>query len=389
MGRVPAPGQDIMLKHVAVCLPLLALGTPVSAAQTKAPAAPASAVKVEVVAKGLNHPWGLQFLPDGRLIVTERVGPIRLVTRDGRISPPLAGVPKADVRGQGGMLDIALAPDFATSGLVLFSFSDPRGGSGNGTSVGRARLVLDGTGGRLDDVKIIFRQEPSFASTMHFGSRLVFARDGNLFVTTGDRYSARDEAQNPANHLGKVIRIAPDGSAPADNPKLPGWRPEIWSIGHRNGQAAALNPLTGKLWSIEHAARGGDEVNVPEKGKNYGWPVITYGRDYSGAKIGIGTAKDGMEQPAYYWDPSIAPSGAAFYTADLFPAWKGNLLVGGLAGQTLHRLVLDGETVTGEEVLLKDRGQRIRDVRQGPDGAVWLLTDDPRGEVLRVVPAAG
>lgn len=377
-----------MLKQIVVFLPLLAVGAPALAVQTKAPAASATAVKAEVVAKGLNHPWGLQFLSDGRLIVTERAGSIRLVTRDGRISSPVAGVPKADVLGQGGLLDIALSPDFPTSGLVFFSFAEPRGGSANGTSVGRGRLVLVGESGRLDDVKIIFRQEPSYASTMHFGSRLVFARDGALFVTTGERYSARDEAQNPGNHLGKVIRIAPDGSVPADNPKLAGWRPEIWSIGHRNGQAAALHPDTARLWTVEHAARGGDEINIPEKGKNYGWPIITYGRDYSGAKIGIGTAKEGLEQPIYYWDPSIAPSGAAFYTGNLFPGWKGNLLVGALAGQALHRLVLDGETVVGEEVLLKDRGQRMRDVRQGPDGAVWLLTDDPRGEILRVVPAA-
>jgi glucose/arabinose dehydrogenase len=378
-----------MLKHAAVYLPLILLGSAAVAAQTKAPAAPASAVTVEVVAKGLNHPWGLQFLPDGRPLVTERAGSIRIVTRDGRLSAPVAGVPRADVRGQGGMLDIALSPDFRSSGLVFFSFSDPRGGSTNGTSVGRGRLVLEGESGRLDDVRIIFRQEPSYASTMHFGSRLVFARDGTLFVTTGDRYSARDEAQNPANHLGKLVRIAPDGSAPADNPKRTGWRPEIWSIGHRNVQGAALHPQTGRLWTIEHGARGGDEINIPDKGKNYGWPIITYGRDYSGVKIGIGTAKAGLEQPIYYWDPSIAPSGAAFYTADLFPRWKGNLLIGALAGQALHRLVLAGEQVVGEEVLLKDRAERIRDVRQGPDGAVWLLTDDPRGEILRVVPASG
>ena len=252
--------------------------------------------------------------------------------------------------------------------------------------MGRGRLLLSGDGGRLEDVKIIFQQEPAYASTMHFGSRIVFDRGGNLFITTGDRYSARNEAQNPANHLGKVIRVTPDGGVPADNPKLAGWRPEIWSIGHRNVQGAALNPETGKLWTAEHGARGGDEVNIPEKGKNYGWPVITYGRDYSGVRIGEGTAKAGLEQPIYYWDPSPAPSGAAFYTGDLFPGWKGNFLVGALAGQALHRLVLEAEQVVAEEVLLKDRA-RIRDVRQGPDGAVWLLTDDPQGEVLRVAPA--
>jgi glucose/arabinose dehydrogenase len=375
-----------MHKALMGCPILLATTLPALAVQTKAPAAPRTAITVNSIAQGLNHPWGLQFLPDGRMVVSERAGPIRIVARDGKISPPIAGVPKADVRGQGGMLDVALAPDFATSGLLFFSLSEPRGGSRNGTSVGRGRLVLDGNGGRLEDVKIIFQQDPAYASTMHFGSRLVFDRGGNLFVTTGDRYSARNEAQNPANHLGKVIRIAADGKAPADNPKLEGWRPEIWSIGHRNGQAAALHPESGKLWTVEHAARGGDELNIPEKGKNYGWPIITYGRDYSGAKIGEGTAKAGLEQPVYYWDPSPAPSGATFYTGDLFPGWKGNLLVGALAGQALHRLVLDGEQVVAEEILLNDRA-RIRDVRQGPDGAVWLLTDDPQGEVLRVAPA--
>jgi glucose/arabinose dehydrogenase len=375
-----------MHKALMGCPILLATTLPALAVQTKAPAAPRTAITVNSIAKGLNHPWGLQFLPDGRMVVSERAGPIRIVARDGKISPPIAGVPKADVRGQGGMLDVALAPDFATSGLLFFSLSEPRGGSRNGTSVGRGRLVLDGNGGRLEDVKIIFQQDPAYASTMHFGSRLVFDRGGNLFVTTGDRYSARNEAQNPANHLGKVIRITADGKVPADNPKLEGWRPEIWSIGHRNGQAAALHPESGKLWTVEHAARGGDELNIPEKGKNYGWPIITYGRDYSGAKIGEGTAKAGLEQPVYYWDPSPAPSGATFYTGDLFPGWKGNLLVGALAGQALHRLVLDGEQVVAEEILLNDRA-RIRDVRQGPDGAVWLLTDDPQGEVLRVAPA--
>lgn len=374
------------MRRALVCgVILLATGPQASAVQTKAPAAPRTAITVQSIAKGLNHPWGLQFLPDGRMVVSERAGPIRIVTRDGRISPPISGVPAADVRGQGGMLDVALAPDFAQSGLLFFSFSEPRGGSRNGTSVGRGRLVLSDTGGRLEDVKIIFRQDPAYGSTMHFGSRLVFDRSGNLFVTTGERYSAREEAQNPANHLGKLIRITADGGVPADNPRPAGWRPEIWSIGHRNVQGAALHPETGKLWTAEHGARGGDEANIPEKGKNYGWPIITYGRDYSGAKIGEGTAKAALEQPIYYWDPSPAPSGAAFYTGDLFPGWKGNFLIGALAGQALHRLVLKGEHVVAEEVLLQGQA-RIRDVRQGPDGAVWLLTDDPQGEVLRVAP---
>jgi aldose sugar dehydrogenase len=346
-----------------------------------------SAPKVETFAKGLAHPWGMAFLPDGRLLVTERPGRMRLIDKDGRLSPPLRGLPQVVAGGQGGLLDVALGPDFTSSRLIYFSFSEPRGEGTNGTSVARAKLVADANGGKLDDVKVIFRQEPATVSGVHFGSRLAFARDGNLFVTLGERYQ-RDRAQDLSTHYGKVVRIRPDGSAPPDNPFVgkAGARPEIWSYGHRNPQAAAIHPVSGKLWTVEHGARGGDEVNIPLPGRNYGWPVITYGRDYSGAKIGEGTAKPGMEQPIYYWDPSIAPSGMAFYTGGLFPEWKGNLFVGALAGQALHRLVLDGERIVGEEQLLSDLGERIRDVRNGPDGALWLLTDNSQGRVLRVVP---
>lgn len=366
---------------------MVAFSTPLSAEITKAPVAKTQqAFKVETFASGLVHPWGMAFLPDGRLLVTERPGRIRIVGKDGKLSPPLQGVPRVYASGQGGLLDVQLGPDFATSGLIYFSYAEPRDGAKNGTSVARAKLVTDGEGGRLEQVQVIFRQEPSYASSNHFGSRIVFTRDGSLFVTLGERYSARDQAQNPANHLGKLVRVMPDGTPYAGNPKKDGWRPEIWSIGHRNVQGAALNPATGKLWTIEHGARGGDEINVPEAGRNYGWPVITYGRDYSYAKIGEGTHKEGMEQPIYYWDPSIAPSGAAFYTGDRFPEWRGNLFVGALAGQALHRLVLDGEKIVGEEKLLADLGERIRDVRAGPDGAIWLLTDNPEGRVLRLVP---
>ena len=366
---------------------LLAFSTPLAAEITKAPPARTTpAIKVETFAKGLVHPWGLAFLPDDRLLVTERPGRVRIVGRDGALSAPLSGVPKVYASGQGGLLDVALSPDLASSGLVFLSYAEPRDGSKNGTSVARARLVIEGDGGRLDALQVIFRQEPSYASSAHFGSRIVFTPDGSLFVTLGERYSAREEAQNPFNHLGKLVRIMPDGSPYAGNPGKSGWRPEIWSIGHRNVQGAALNPATGKLWTIEHGARGGDEINVPEAGKNYGWPVITYGRDYNYLKIGEGTHKAGMEQPIYYWDPSIAPSGAAFYTGDRFPEWKGNLFVGALAGRALHRLVLDGEKIVAEEKLLADLGERIRDVRSGPDGALWLLTDHPEGRVLRVAP---
>ena len=376
-----------ILSWVAVSAALLTCPGPLSAEITKAPTVKSKqAPKVETFARGLVHPWGMAFLPDGRLLVTERPGRVRIVAKDGKLSAALSGVPKVYASGQGGLLDIQFAPDFATSGLVYLSYSDPRDGGRNGTSVARARLAMDGEGERLDGLQVIFRQQPSYASSAHFGSRLVFARDGSLFVTLGDRYSARDEAQNPANHLGKLVRIMPDGTPYAGNPKKEGWRPEIWSIGHRNVQGAALHPTTGKLWTAEHGARGGDEINVPEAGRNYGWPVITYGRDYSYMKIGEGTHKAGMEQPIYYWDPSIAPSGAAFYTGGLFSEWKGNLFVGALAGQALHRLVLDGERVVGEEKLLADLGERIRDVRDGPDGALWLLTDHPEGRVLRLVP---
>jgi glucose/arabinose dehydrogenase len=376
----------------AIALPvalasMLALSMPLAAQTAKAPPVKTGqAIKVETFAKGLVHPWGMAFLPDGRLLVTERPGRLRIVGKDGTLSAPLQGIPKVYASGQGGLLDVQVGPDFASSGMIYLSYADPRDGSRNGTSVARAKLVTEGDGGRLDSVQVIFRQEPSYASSGHFGSRIVFTRDGSLFVTLGERFSARDEAQNPANHLGKLVRIMPDGSPYAGNPKKDGWRPEIWSIGHRNVQGAALNPATGKLWTIEHGARGGDEINIPEAGKNYGWPVISYGRNYDFTKIGVGTHKDGMEQPLYYWDPSIAPSGAAFYTGDLFPEWKGNLFVGALAGQALHRLVLDGEKVVGEEKLLADLGERIRDVRSGPDGALWLLTDNPQGRVLRVVP---
>lgn len=364
----------------------LAPGHSAFAAQTDAPAAPRTAVKVETVAKGLTHPWGLQFLPDGRMLVTERPGRLRIVARDGTLSPVIAGVPKVHASGQGGLLDVALAPDFATSQEIFLTFAEPREGGANGTSVASGRLELSGSGGSLANVRVIFRQQPSFASNLHFGSRIVFAEDGTFYLTVGDRYTQKQEAQIPSNHIGKVMRLNRDGTPFAGNPKLPGWDAAIWSIGHRNVQAAARHPETGELWTAEHGARGGDEVNRVRKGLNYGWPVITYGIDYSGAKIGEGTTKAGMEQPLYYWDPSIAPSGAAFYTGTLFPAWRGNLLVGGLAAQQLSRLVLEGERIVAEERLLVDLGARIRDVRVGPDGAVWVLTDHTDGRILRLVP---
>jgi len=358
-----------------------------SAEMTKAPQQRSQRpVVAETFAKGLVHPWGLAFLPDGRLLVTERPGRLRIVNQQGQLLPPVAGVPDVYASGQGGLLDVALAPDFASSQWVYLSYAEPRGGGRNGTSVARGKFVATPEAARLQETQVIFRQEPAYASSHHFGSRLIFMPDGSLFVTAGERFSQRDEAQNPSNHIGKLMRIEPDGAAYAGNPKRPGWRPEVWSIGHRNVQAAALNPTSGKLWTVEHGARGGDEINIPEAGRNYGWPVISYGRNYDGSKIGVGTHKAGMEQPVYYWDPSIAPSGATFYTGALVPEWQGNLFVGALAGQALHRMLLDGDQVVGEEILLSDLGARIRDVRQGADGALWLLTDEDNGRVLRVLP---
>ncbi len=359
-----------------------------SAAITDAPPpSTPSKIKVETFATGLEHPWGMQFLPDGRLLVTERPGRMRIIGKDGKLSAAiLEGLPEVAAAGQGGLLDVLLAPDYEKSGIIYLSYGEPRGDGKNGTTVARAKLVPEGDGARLEGLQVIFRQEPAANSGHHFGSRLVWAKDGTLFITTGERNSLRAEAQNPANDIGKIIRINPDGSIPADNPKLPGWAPEVWSIGHRNVQGAALRPGTDKLYTVEHGAKGGDELNHPQAGKNYGWPVITYGVDYSGAKIGEGSEKPGMEPAVYYWVPSIATSSLAFYTGDLFPAWKGNAFVGGLTGTQIQRLVFDGDDVVGAETLLEDQGKRIRDVRQGPDGALWLLTDDT-GEVLRLVPA--
>jgi glucose/arabinose dehydrogenase len=357
-------------------------------APTKAPPpGKPSSVIATTVAEGLVHPWSVAFLPDATMLVTEREGRLRLVSPTGAVSAPVTGVPSVVTGDQAGLLDVAVDPDFARTRTIYLSFSEPREGDANGTSVARARLSEDGS--RLDDVAVIFRQQPAVVSFGHFGSRLVFAGDGTLFVTLGERQIKPGGAQDLSTDLGKVVRIRPDGTIPSDNPFVGdrGKRPEIWSYGHRNPQGAALNPLTGELWTVEHGAKGGDEVNIPRKGLNYGWPVITYGVDYSGAKIGKGTAREGMEQPIYYWDPSIAPSGMAFVTSDRYPGWKGSLLVGGLAAKHLALLQLDGEKVVSEEALLKDLNARIRDVRQGPDGYVYVLTDAQDGRLLKLLPA--
>ncbi|MBI4381185.1 MAG: PQQ-dependent sugar dehydrogenase [candidate division NC10 bacterium] len=375
-----------------VIVACLASGAPVLAeSQAQAPRSPTptpvkAAVRVETVARGLEHPWALVFLPDGRMLVTERPGRLRIVERDGRASEPLAGVPQVLARGQGGLLDVALDPRFADNRLVYLSYAEPGAGGTAGTAVARGRLGE----GRLEDVRVIYQQQPKVRGSNHFGSRLVFARDGTLFVTQGDRAAYSDGAQDLSVGIGKIMRIKPDGSVARDNPFVgrAGARPEIWSYGHRNVQSAALHPQTGQLWTVEHGARGGDELNRPEAGKNYGWPVITYGVDYSGARIGEGTAKPGMEQPVYYWDPVIAPSGMTFYTGDAFPDWKGSLFIGSLDQGLLVRLTLKDGRVAREERYLSDLGERIRDVRQGPDGLLYVLTDSGEGRLLRVLPAA-
>jgi len=332
--------------------------------------------------RGLADPWGMALLPDGGLLITERPGRLRLY-RDGRLSEPITGLPDVDSRGQGGLLDVAVAPDFADSRQIWFSFSEPRGNGRNSTSVGTGRLSQDGA--RLDEMRVIFRQEPPWASTLHFGSRLVFDRQGRLFVTTGERSlpEPRQLAQDPGTHLGKVLRIDPATGGPAPgNPFADGQaRPEIWSLGHRNIQAAALDGQ-GRLWTVEHGPQGGDELNRPQAGRNYGWPVITYGEDYSGAPIGQGiTRQEGMEQPVYYWDPVIAPSGMVFYQGGMFPEWRGDALIGGLQAQALVRLRLDGDRVTGEQRLVQGIG-RVRDIEIAPDGALLVLTD--AGELIRL-----
>ena len=348
--------------------------------------------RVETVASGLEHPWSLAFLPDGRMLVSERPGRLRILERDGKLSPPLDGVPAVAAVGQGGLLDIALSPDFKESRLLYFSFVEPRGPNAinpNGTSLASARFVEEDGKAKLADVKVIFRSEPALEGGLHFGARIAIAGDGTLFLTTGER-NLKSAAQDLSNHLGKVIRIRADGAVPPDNPFVgrKDAKPEIWSYGHRNIQGAAIHPVTGKLWIVEQGPKGGDEINVPEKGKNYGWPVIGYGVDYSGAKIHESAQKEGMEQPIHYWAPaSIAPSGMAFYTGEAFPGWKENLFVGALAANCLDRIELDGEKVVKEERLLASLGNRIRDVRQAPDGTLWLLTDGRDGKVLHLVPA--
>ncbi len=361
---------------------------PAFAGQTRACAAKAdTGFEVTVLAKGLDHPWAVEPLPGRDFLVTEKGGAMRILSARGQLGEPLAGVPKVDPKGQGGLLDVALSPAFEADSTIFWSYSAPREG-GNGTAVARGVLSKDRSA--VEQVKVIFRAMPTYAGSLHFGSRLVFGPDKMLYVTLGDRSDAsmRPQAQSLDSHMGKTLRIKPEGGAAEGNPFIgrQGALPEIWSLGHRNIQAAAFDEK-GNFWIIEHGTRGGDEVNLVKKGVNYGWPLAAYGIEYSGGAIpGAATVKEGTEQPVYYWDPVIAPSGAQVYTGSAFPSWKGNLFVGGLRQTTLVRLVIEGDRVKGEEHLLKDRKKRVRDVKQGPDGALYVVTDERDGELLRIAP---
>lgn len=351
----------------------------------QAPAAPAGTA---VVVRGLTDPWAMAFLPDGRMLITEKAGQLRIATPDGRLSAPLAGLPAVAATGQCGLLDVVLDPQFSDNRRLFFTFAEP-GPGGNSTAVGSARLVDD----QLREVRTLFSQKPKRDSGSHCGSRIVVDRQGHLLVGLGDRFSGKDEAQNPGNHLGKVVRLTAEGRVPADNPFVgrAGAAPEVFSLGHRNIQGAALHPVTGELWASEHGPQGGDEINVVEAGRNYGWPLVTFGRNYVvGTRIGETGPKAGFEQPLHHWVPtSIAPSGMAFLSSDRYqarhPDWKGSLFIGALRGQALVRLTLDGRRVTAEQRLLEGQA-RIRDVRQGPDGWLYVLTDGASGQVLRLLP---
>jgi glucose/arabinose dehydrogenase len=375
-----------MRSTFALSFCLLAFAGPVQAAD---PIFPSSAgdITVETVAGGLVHPWSLAFLPDGRMLVTERPGRMRLVTRDGRLSLPLAGVPRVFASGQGGLLDVILDRNFAQNRTIYFSYAEPFDGGGR-TALARARLEAGEVPG-LSDVTVIYRQHGPASRGNHFGGRIVQASDGNLFLTNGEHFTDRDLAQTLDSDLGKIVRITPDGAAPNDNPFVgkTGARPEIWSYGHRNPQGLAINPTDGMLWEQEHGPMGGDEINIITAGHNYGWPQVSYGLNYDGTPVGTGKAQMAdMDDSVWHWTPSIAPSGMTFYTGDLFRGWKGSLINGALKFQMIVRLTLDGDKVVKEERMLQGLHERIRDVRQGPDGALYLLTDNNAGRILRLAP---
>jgi len=343
-------------------------------------------LKVQTVASGLVHPWSLAFLPDGRMLVAERPGRLRIIAADGRLSPPLGNVPKVYAVSQAGLMDILLARDFAQSRTIFVCYAEAAEGGGR-IAVLRARLIEDESP-RLDDVTVIFRQKGPVSRGLNIGCRMVQAQDDNLFVTLGDHFGPKELAQKLDNHIGKIVRITPDGAAPADNPFIGnrGALPEIWAYGLRNAQGLVFNPADGKLWEQEHGPMGGDEINIIEKAQNYGWPRVSYGVNYDGTPVGSGKATmEGVTDPIWHWTPSIAPSGISFYTGDLIPGWKGSLLNGALKFELLSRLELKGDKILKEERLLQSMRERIRDVRQGPDGAVYLLTDNASGRILRIV----
>jgi glucose/arabinose dehydrogenase len=382
------PRSGLIMRRKFFCWLALACAASSAAAQTSP-----GRLRTEVLASGLDHPWALAFIDNGRMLVTERAGRLRLVPPGGEPGPPIEGLPKIAVGGQGGLLDVVADSDFARNRTIYFCFSEPAAsGAGNSTAMASARLSADAK--RLEQVKVIFSQRPKTVSAMHFGCRIVENTDGTLFLTLGERFIRKEDAQKLDNHHGKIIRVRKDGSVPPDNPfagkdqAQRGALPEIWSYGHRNPQGATLGP-DGRLWENEHGPQGGDEINRPEAGKNYGWPVITYGENYGGGPIGEGlTAKAGMEQPLHYWTPSIAPSGMTFLRSERYgKAWQGNLFVGSLKFKYLDRIELKDGKVTREEKLLQDMDQRIRDVREGPDGLLYVLTDESRGQLIRLLPA--
>jgi aldose sugar dehydrogenase len=364
---------------ILTTLPLLAVA---AAPRSPTPASETGVFRVTTAAQPIENGWGLALLPDGRMLVTEKAGRMKIFGKDGKLAAELGGVPKVFAVGQGGLLDVTLSPTFAKDQLVYFSFSEPGDGGSAGTSVARGKLGATA----LENVQVVWRQQPKVVGPNHFGSRIVFRQDGTMFITTGDRFTHRPKVQDLSTTIGKTIRVNADGTPPRDNPFVgrANVLPEIWSYGHRSMQAATLHPQTGELWTIEHGARGGDELNSPQAGRNYGWPVITYGVDYSGEKIGEGTEKAGMEQPVYYWDPVIAPSGAVFYTGKVFTQFQGDLFVGSLRPGGLVRLDLENGRVTKETRYLGELNERIRDVRQGDDGLLYLLTDAARGRVIRL-----
>jgi aldose sugar dehydrogenase len=399
---IPLPGQDRVLGTRPPDVPAVP-GQPLEqrepngkgqkpafSGQTRAVAVVTKTpIRTEVIAQGLNRPWGFAFLPDGKFLITEKSGKMRIVDPKGNIGGEIAGVPKVVTGVDAGLLDVALSPGFTSDHKIFFTYCEPRDGNTNGVSVASARLSADQTA--LEELKVIYRVEPGYGGRAHYGSRILFNTDGTLFVSVGDRYDIplRIHSQELSSPLGKILRLNPDGSPAAGNPFAgqKGALPEIWAIGVRNPQGLTFQPATGDVWESEHGTQGGDEINIIVKGQNYGWPVIAYGTNYDGTAISTGeTAKEGMRQPVYYWDPTIAPSGITFYSADLIPEWKGNLFVAGLAGQHVSRLVIQNQKVVGEERLLLDQHQRIRKVAQGPDGALWAITDNPEGRLIRMAP---